>query len=589
MSEGGTLGQLVVQLVADTVRFEGDLGKASEIARDRAEEIHGFFKSNLARVTAELTGVAAALIETLHAGVERADSLRVMGQELGVTVTSMSQLAFAANQADVPLDTLQNSMKLLAKNVGLAAGGNYDAIQKFNALGIAFRDAHGNILPLDQILSNTAAAFESFKDSPIKTADAIEIMGRSGEQLLPLLDEGAKSIAEMRKRSDELGYTISGLNAKELQEFDDKWKEIKAVWVGARTTFAAELAPLFKELIEYLEQANKRFEPFQKSAELIKGGFHIAGEAIDSVKGIVKNTGDYFEELWSKMKKGDVAGIFGAASSFIKKDFQTIAQVAKDANTQLDAAQKKADDVDDKKPGGKRNAPNLDFSGESIKQQYDEIYTELEKRTTESTLRQSQSFNEMANNWKGSLQRFQTNFYHIWDDFQEIGAEGARNVAQDFENFLVNPAQQGFKGLLNAWIKTLEQMVAKALTVQIFSALFGGTASGGATSGLGSFFSAALTYGGGRAAGGPISGGTSYLVGENGPELFTPAGNGRITPNGVGGSTVFNHHYYIDAKGADAERIQRILPAMMEQTRAATKRDIYDAFRRSGLQAPRFA
>jgi len=46
-------------------------------------------------------------------------------------------------------------------------------------------------------------------------------------------------------------------------------------------------------------------------------------------------------------------------------------------------------------------------------------------------------------------------------------------------------------------------------------------------------------FGGRRAGGGPVSGGTSYLVGEMGPELFVPSGDGRIVPNNaLGGSTI---------------------------------------------------
>lgn len=40
-----------------------------------------------------------------------------------------------------------------------------------------------------------------------------------------------------------------------------------------------------------------------------------------------------------------------------------------------------------------------------------------------------------------------------------------------------------------------------------------------------------LPVAGARAAGGPVAAGRSYLVGEKGPELFTPAGDGAITPN----------------------------------------------------------
>ena len=52
-----------------------------------------------------------------------------------------------------------------------------------------------------------------------------------------------------------------------------------------------------------------------------------------------------------------------------------------------------------------------------------------------------------------------------------------------------------------------------------------------AVGGLGSGFG---QWGGGKALGGSVSGGTSYMVGEHGPERFTPNTSGTITPNGGG-------------------------------------------------------
>jgi len=49
-------------------------------------------------------------------------------------------------------------------------------------------------------------------------------------------------------------------------------------------------------------------------------------------------------------------------------------------------------------------------------------------------------------------------------------------------------------------------------------------------------------FGGFKAMGGPVTSGTSYIVGEQGPELFTPNRSGSITPNhalgGAGGSVI---------------------------------------------------
>jgi hypothetical protein len=69
-------------------------------------------------------------------------------------------------------------------------------------------------------------------------------------------------------------------------------------------------------------------------------------------------------------------------------------------------------------------------------------------------------------------------------------------------------------------------------------------------------------FGGGRAAGGPVNAGTTYLVGERGPELFTPSGSGSIIPNnrlgGGGGGINITVNGALDPEGV-ARQIITIL------------------------------
>jgi hypothetical protein len=92
-------------------------------------------------------------------------------------------------------------------------------------------------------------------------------------------------------------------------------------------------------------------------------------------------------------------------------------------------------------------------------------------------------------------------------------------------------------------------------------------------------------FGGGKATGGPVMAGTTYLVGENGPEMFTPPGNGTIIPNNFlnnsGGGDIHIHLAGIDARGADQgveAKIQRGIATAVDQARAAVLQD----FRRGG-------
>jgi hypothetical protein len=73
-------------------------------------------------------------------------------------------------------------------------------------------------------------------------------------------------------------------------------------------------------------------------------------------------------------------------------------------------------------------------------------------------------------------------------------------------------------------------------------------------------------FGGGRAAGGPVSAGTTYLVGEKGPELFTSQTNGSIIPNNkMGGGNTIN----ITVNGAlDSEGTARTIVDILNRSQA---------------------
>lgn len=92
---------------------------------------------------------------------------------------------------------------------------------------------------------------------------------------------------------------------------------------------------------------------------------------------------------------------------------------------------------------------------------------------------------------------------------------------------------KSFKDSVDAVVSFLQPVINMINTV---SSGIAGVASkvGGA---IGGAFTAVA---GARASGGPVSGGSAYLVGEKGPELFTPGSGGFITPNGGGGGLTIN-------------------------------------------------
>ncbi len=126
--------------------------------------------------------------------------------------------------------------------------------------------------------------------------------------------------------------------------------------------------------------------------------------------------------------------------------------------------------------------------------------------------------------------------------------QAARNMQDAFADFLFDPFEGGIKGMLKSFVDILRRMVAEAAAAKIFEALGfgqGGRSGGGGglLGGLGNVLQSITGIGGpiripGRAAGGPVTGGFPYIVGERGPELFVPRASGSIVPNGrMGGVT----------------------------------------------------
>jgi hypothetical protein len=89
-------------------------------------------------------------------------------------------------------------------------------------------------------------------------------------------------------------------------------------------------------------------------------------------------------------------------------------------------------------------------------------------------------------------------------------------------------------------------------------------------------------FAGSRERGGDVIGGRSYLVGENGPEMFTPRGTGTITPNGSSGGGIVQN---INISTGVAQTVRAEIMSLMPQIINAAKSAVADARMRGGSYA----
>jgi hypothetical protein len=106
-------------------------------------------------------------------------------------------------------------------------------------------------------------------------------------------------------------------------------------------------------------------------------------------------------------------------------------------------------------------------------------------------------------------------------------------------------------GIVTVFAKLVSGITATINAVKALASALANSVVGKAVSGIASGIGS--VFGGGRAQGGSVTGGTPYLVGERGAELFVPQSSGSIVPNSsLGGGTTINLtvNGAIDSEGA---------------------------------------
>jgi hypothetical protein len=162
------------------------------------------------------------------------------------------------------------------------------------------------------------------------------------------------------------------------------------------------------------------------------------------------------------------------------------------------------------------------------------------------------------------------------------------NFAMGFEDAIMQARSFGdvLKSLANDVMRLLLRQLVLRQLFNIGGALLGGT-SFGKSAGIGGNLGD-LTYGGGKAIGGPVGGnyGNVFTVGENGPEtLFMGSQSGFIMPNGVGDNGGATINQTININPGTVGTIRNEVRNMLPEIAAVTSAAVADSRRRGGSYA----
>lgn len=248
MAGSKSLGTLTLDLIAKIGGFTGPMDQASRVSQKRMKEIEKHAKLAGAAIAAGITVAAGAISVMVKQSIDAADEASKLATAAGVTTEAFTGLQFAADLSGVSTQELSSALARLNKTSSEVAAGTEKQAALFKVLGVAVKDSAGNMRASDAILGDLADRFQEMPDGVNKAAVAMEIFGRSGTKLIPLLNSGSAGIAELTAQAEKLGLVISDEQAKASERFNDSLSVLGSVSSGAGNKIAGQLLPTLNEM-----------------------------------------------------------------------------------------------------------------------------------------------------------------------------------------------------------------------------------------------------------------------------------------------------------------------------------------------------
>ena len=240
------------------LRIKADVQGENNIRRlgNSMQGLQGQVKNTsmaVAGLGAAFKGLGAALAvggftAAIKGAIDLADDMRDLSQRTGVGIETLGQFKVAAELSGTSIEGVAKGLTLLNKNLVAAAAGGEGAATAFKTIGVATTEADGTLRKADKVFLDVADRFATLRDGPEKAALAMKIFGKSGAELIPILNLGSKEI-------QRFGLGVGPDFANKADAFNDSLGIMKAQVTVLTVQIGSALLPVLSGLVTVIGQA----------------------------------------------------------------------------------------------------------------------------------------------------------------------------------------------------------------------------------------------------------------------------------------------------------------------------------------------
>lgn len=218
-------------------------------------------------ITVPAVAAGTAVMAFANKSASTADKIDKMSQKIGISRKAYQEFDFICSQSGTSVDILQMGMKTLTSAMDGAASGTKANVEQFKKLGVSVTDASGNLRSQEDVMMETLSALQGMENQTEKARLATELFGRSGSELMPLLNGEAGSIEEMKNKAHELGLVMGDEAIDAGVEYTDKMDQLKRSFGTAAAKIGTKMLPILTKLGDFIIQ--KGIPAFEKIANKV--------------------------------------------------------------------------------------------------------------------------------------------------------------------------------------------------------------------------------------------------------------------------------------------------------------------------------
>ena len=232
-----------------------DAGNQSDDSSKKFQALGGVVKGvaagmavAMAAVGATIVAIGNKLIDFTKQGAEYADNVLTQSQVTGIATDKLQEYMYAAELVDVSVDTLTGSMAKQIKSMKSAQGGSKSMVEAYEKLGVEIMNADGTLRDSDEVYWEIIAALGAMENETERDALAMTILGKSAQELNPLIEAGADKMEELGKQAREAGYVLSDDLLAAYGNLDDQLQLLNNGATALKNALGTVLLPILTDL-----------------------------------------------------------------------------------------------------------------------------------------------------------------------------------------------------------------------------------------------------------------------------------------------------------------------------------------------------